>query len=411
MLLHQPSIKKVGNSVCKTLPRNIHILVQQPKNTPNPKKSNITNNLILIVCPGVVKFINLNIRPNNSLQKCTSKGFGMKAAIVEKPGELVIKDIPKPKPGEYDTLLKVRTASICNATDVRILEGKASGYLDHYPQILGHEVNGEVVSHGSKVRDVKIGERIVCCKMFGGFCEYVTIDTSRVPFAKVPHELSDEEVPLCEMFHGSLVTTLFPAQIMPWENVLIVGQGPMGLVTSQCAKALGAASATSVDIYENRLKKATELGVDYTYNRSKMTAKEIVEKIKEEIGLIDLSIMCIDVDKSPERDAGYLATSVLRHGGRLTGLSVEAKEHGPQIDLQTTFEKRIKIARQLHDIYHSIEDQSKAWQQGLNWVRDGVVNMKALISAHVSLEDVHRGLMLCKNKPDETIKVVVHIGV
>jgi L-iditol 2-dehydrogenase len=337
----------------------------------------------------------------------------MKAVIVEKPGELVIKDIPRPTPSEHEILLKVRTASICNATDVRILEGKASGYLDHYPQILGHEVNGEVVSCGSKAKNAKIGERIVCYKMFGAFCEYVTIDT-REPFAKVPEGISDEEAPLCEMFHGSLVCTVFPAYIKPWESVLVVGQGPMGLVTSQCVRALKAASVASIDIYENRLEKAKELGVGRTYNRSKMTAKEIVDKIKEEIGPIDLSIMCIDVDRSPERDAGYLATSVLKHGGRLTGLSVEVKEksaRAPQINLQTIFESNLKVARELYEIYDSPASASQAWQQGVNWVRDGIVNMKALISAHVSLEDVHRGLMLCKNKPDETIKVVVHVEV
>jgi len=334
----------------------------------------------------------------------------MKAVIVEKPGELVVKDIPKPEPSENDILLKVRTASICNATDVRILEGKASGYLDHYPQILGHEVNGEVISHGSKVTGVRIGERIACYKMFGGFCEYVTID-AREPFAKVPDEISDEEAPLCEMFHGSLICTIFPAYIKTWEKVLIIGQGPMGLVTSQCVKALKAASIAAVDLYENRLEKAKEFGVGHIYNRSKMTAEQIADRIKEEIGPIDLSIMCIDVDKSPKRDAGYLATSVLRHGGRLTGLSVEAKEEGPQIDIQTIFQKNLVVARELQNIYDSSASISQAWQQGVNWVREGIVNLKALISAHVSLEDVHRGLMLCKNKPDETIKVVVHIGV
>jgi threonine dehydrogenase-like Zn-dependent dehydrogenase len=334
----------------------------------------------------------------------------MKAVIVEKPSRLSITDIPKPKPSEHEILLKVRTASICNATDVRILEGKASGYLDHYPQILGHEVNGEVISSGSKVKNAKIGERIVCYKMFGGFCEYVTID-SREPFAKLPDEIGDEEAPLCEMFHGSLVCTVFPAHIRPWERVLIIGQGPMGLTTSQCVKALKVASVASVDLYKNRLEKAKEFRVDHTYDRSKMTAKEIVDKIKKEIGPIDLSIMCIDVDKSPERDAGYVATEALKHGGRLTGLSVEVKERGLQIDLQKIFEKNLKVARELYDIYDSPASISQAWQQGVNWVRDGVVNMKALISAHVSLEDVHRGLMLCKNKPDETIKVVVHVGV
>jgi len=346
----------------------------------------------------------------------------MKAAVVEEPGRLVIKDLPTPKPKENQVLLKIRAASICNSTDVRILEGKASGDLDHYPQILGHEVNGEVVALGPNVKGINIGDRIVTCIMYQGFAEYAvkTIpegDGSLGGFAIVPEEIPDEEVSLCEMFDGSLIGTVFPAQIQPWEKVLIVGLGPMGLTTAQCVKAVGADTVVGVDLFNFRLKKAMELGVDYVYNRSEMSTEEIVEEIKREVGSIDVAIMCIDVDKSKEGDAYDLATETLRRGGRLTGLSVEAKGRGPRVNAQEIFRKRIKIARQLNPEVYGISPRDrlsairKAWQLGVNWVRDGKINMKALISAHVPLEDIHRGLMLCKNKPDKIIKVVVDIGV
>src|SRR5512141_2114201 len=100
----------------------------------------------------------------------------MKAAVVERPGVLVIKEVPEPVPGEYDLLVKVRTASICNATDNHILNGTFQGGHDVYPQILGHEVHGEVVALGSRVKDVALGKRVVFYTPRGAFCEYTTLD-------------------------------------------------------------------------------------------------------------------------------------------------------------------------------------------------------------------------------------------
>ena len=66
----------------------------------------------------------------------------MLAAVVKRPGELVIEQVEKPKPGPGQFLIKVLASSICNATDNHILEGIFDGNHDRYPQVLGHEVCG-----------------------------------------------------------------------------------------------------------------------------------------------------------------------------------------------------------------------------------------------------------------------------
>lgn len=335
----------------------------------------------------------------------------MRAAIVKRPGELVLEDTPKPEPRDKEVLVKVRTASICNAVDRHILEGTATGYLNHYPQILGHEISGEVVDVGSQVDDVDIGERIVFFKL-GGFTEYVALDIAEYAFARIPRELSDDEAPLCEMLHGSLIGTLFPAHIKPWERVLIIGQGPLGLLTLQLVRVLGAETVSVVDCYKSRVKKSEELGADYGYSYSELATDEIVRMVKNDMGLSDLTIMCIDEDLSPTKDVGKLATDTLVYGGRLTGLTVEIQKPGPQIDLQAIFQKSLKVSRELASIYdhNSLDLQKRAWQQGVNWVKEGKINMAALATHHVPLEDVEKGIMLCRDEPDTCIKVIVHIG-
>ena len=81
----------------------------------------------------------------------------MYAAVVEQPGQLAVKQIPKPIPGKGEFLIQVLASSICNATDNHIVEGIFDGYHDHYPQTLGHEVCGRVVELGEGVTDVRLG--------------------------------------------------------------------------------------------------------------------------------------------------------------------------------------------------------------------------------------------------------------
>lgn len=107
----------------------------------------------------------------------------MLAAVVTRPGELVIEQVERPKPGPGQFLIKVLASSICNATDNHILEGIFDGNHDRYPQVLGHEVCGEVVELGCDITDVQIGERIAMYTPYGAFQEYVPVDRYGYGFA------------------------------------------------------------------------------------------------------------------------------------------------------------------------------------------------------------------------------------
>jgi threonine dehydrogenase-like Zn-dependent dehydrogenase len=337
----------------------------------------------------------------------------MKAAVVERPGILVLKDVPEPEVGETDILVKVRTASICNATDNHIVDGTFEGAHDRYPQILGHEVCGEVVSYGSRVEGVEVGERLVTYTPHGAFCEYTTLDASL--FARIPDELSDEESPLCEMFHGSLLGTVYPAGLKDGEKVVIVGQGPMGLVTTQSVKATADVTLGIVDLLDFRLEKAREVGADLVYNLARHTSAEIAQQIDRDMGPVDLVILCTSVDQSQAQDLFDFGVQILRRGGRLTGLNVEVKGLTHYVNVLSLFHKNILLRRSLFDVYPE-EPQARlaklceVLQMGVNWVRDREVNMRTLVTHVIPLEDVRHGLWLCRERPEETIKVVVDTG-
>jgi threonine dehydrogenase-like Zn-dependent dehydrogenase len=337
----------------------------------------------------------------------------MKAAVVERPGIVVVKDVPESEVGENDILVKVRTASICNATDNHIVDGTFEGGHDRYPQILGHEVHGEVADYGSKVEGVEVGERLVTYTPHGAFCEYTILNASL--FARSPDELSDEEAPLCEMVHGSLLGTVYPAGLKDGERVVVVGQGPMGLVTTQCVKAMADVTLGAVDLVDFRLEKASEVGADFVYNSSGHTHAKVAEQIGRDMGPVDLVILCTAVDQSKAQDLFDFGVQVLRRGGRLTGLNVEVKGLPHRVSVHSLFHKNILLRRSLFDVYPEdpqarLAKLCEVFQMGVNWVRDSKVNMKALITHVLPLDEIEKGLWLCRERPGETIKVIIDVA-
>ncbi len=336
----------------------------------------------------------------------------MKAAVVERPGRLVIKDVPAPVCGDNEIMIKVRSASICNATDHHIYEGTFTGYHDYYPQILAHEVCGDVVETGKQVKGLNIGERIVFYTGHGAFCEYTKVNADW-PWARVPASVSDEEAPLIEMFYGALIQSVFPAPMKDGENVLIIGQGPMGLTTLQSVKAMNRVVVGTIDLFDFRLQKSKELGADYTYNRSLLTSDEILAQITQEMGKIDLIHVCTSVDMSKDQDLFDFAVKACTDFGRITGLNVEVKGLQHSVRVFPLFRKNILMARSLDLAAYPLVQpemgiqQRRVFQMGADWMQEGKVNLKSLITHRIKMEDAEKALHLCHDEMDKTIKIVL----
>ncbi len=328
----------------------------------------------------------------------------MLAAVVERPHKLVIKDIPKPVPGPKQVLIKALATSICNATDNHIVEGIFDGYHDHYPQILGHEICGEVVECGAEVTSTKLGDRIVLYTPNGAFAEYVLVDADPGYFAIVPENISNEEAALCEMFDGAYKGTIAPAEVKPGEKIIVIGAGPIGLTAIACAVAHGG-DVYVVDFFQNRLDKALELGAKAVYNHSDLTADEIIEKVKSEVGEMDLAVMCMALDRSEELDAFYMPIELLRTNGRMTSVNVEVQldKHNHKMNPFHLNRKNIKYR---HNLERSGEMDD--FKYAIQMVSEGKVPLGKLITHKVTFDDLEHALDLCHNHLDECIKIIVY---
>ncbi|RRJ95132.1 sorbitol dehydrogenase [Opitutaceae bacterium TAV4] len=83
----------------------------------------------------------------------------MKALIVPTPGKLELRDIPAPRPGPYDALVRILGCGVCATTDRELIKGRQPYHKD-YPAVLGHEAIGEVIETGAKVRTFKRGDLV-----------------------------------------------------------------------------------------------------------------------------------------------------------------------------------------------------------------------------------------------------------
>ena len=217
----------------------------------------------------------------------------MKAVIVTKPGQLEIVDIPVPKPGAYQALVKNDRACVCNLTDSELLQGQFPGMEEACPFALGHEDTGIVQEVGSKVKNLKPGDRTVGGLVFdlgvegletgwGGFCEFTLANDHEAMVAdgvadeehgwvevyeiqtKVDPDISpDQAVMLCTW--REVFGAFRDFQLQPGDSVLIFGGGPVGLSFAKFGKLFGLGWVGLVDPHPEKQDKALEFGVDAVF--------------------------------------------------------------------------------------------------------------------------------------------------
>ena len=213
----------------------------------------------------------------------------MKAAVVEGPNQLVVRDIPQPQPGEYEALCEILYGATCSGTDTHIVAGQFP-YLSPLPTVLGHESIGRVVRTGPKVRNLKTGDLVTrvgtppvgpYSVTWGGFAEYgIALD----------HRAARDDGLPGQRWQGARVQQVLPpgmdpaaaTMIITWretlsyatrmglsegKSLLVAGSGGNGLAYIAHAANLGAARRVMIGsaAREQLARRAGATGyVDYT---------------------------------------------------------------------------------------------------------------------------------------------------
>src|SRR5271157_5540795 len=230
----------------------------------------------------------------------------MRAAVYRGVNDVRLEEVPVPTIGDGELLVRVHTCGICGTDLKKIATGSHSA-----PRIFGHETTGVVVATGRGVRDYQIGDRVMvfhhipcgACyyckhKVFaqcptykkvgatagyepsgGGFSEYVRVMdwiVSRGGVVRIPDGVSFEQASFIEPVNTCMkgIETL---RLVQGETVLVIGQGPIGIILSVLARRCGARVITS-DLYPQRLTIARTFGLDENIGAS---TSDTVLSIKE----------------------------------------------------------------------------------------------------------------------------------
>lgn len=202
----------------------------------------------------------------------------MKAVSIHGPDDVRIDNLPTPTPGPTDVLLKLDACGICGSD----LSFARHGYLREcgQPWPLGHEAAGTIVATGSQVdQNLTVGLRTVINPMGthdniignggseGAFADYLLIRNARLGqhLLPIPDGMSCERAalvePLAVALHG-----VHQAKLNASDKVVVFGAGPIGLGAVFWLKQLGFEHTVAVDISDQRLELARQLGAAVTIN-------------------------------------------------------------------------------------------------------------------------------------------------
>ncbi len=203
----------------------------------------------------------------------------MKAAIFRGPGHIEVMEVPTPEPAPGEVLVRVHYCGICGSDVEAYQTGMYESGL-----VIGHEFAGEIVALGQGVYSWRVGDRVtaanvvpcgqcaycrkgrasLCQRMLspgitfdGGMAEYVRLP---VPFLhRLPKGVTTRQgalvEPLSIALHGVRCSALRSG-----DRVLVLGAGPIGLLTLQCALVAGARQVVVVEVNPTRGALACELG-------------------------------------------------------------------------------------------------------------------------------------------------------
>ena len=184
----------------------------------------------------------------------------MKAAILTEQG-VQVRDVPAPKPGPTQVLVRVRASGL-NRADLIMAGGRMHGGAGGAGTVLGLEWSGEIVEVGADVKGMKAGDRVMCAGN-GGYAEYAVTDYGRVlpiPANNMTFAQAATLPVALTTMHNAVVTA---GRLQAGESVLVQGASSgVGLMALQIAKYKGAGLVIGTSTNAGRRARLKEFGAD-----------------------------------------------------------------------------------------------------------------------------------------------------
>jgi L-iditol 2-dehydrogenase len=346
----------------------------------------------------------------------------MWAGVYRGQGRVIAEEVPVPEISAGEVLLRVRASGICG-TDIKKIK---HGFLPP-PQIFGHEIAGTVEAVGDGVQKWRPGDRaltfhhIPCGDCFyceqklysqcptykkvgvtsgfrpsgGGFAEYVRVMDwiAERGMVRIPPDVSFEEASFVEPANTCL-KAIYKARVEPHDSVLVIGQGPIGMLLMLLARLHAGARVMTTDPMPTRRKKSVELGAEESFDPLNGDLASAIGARTSGRGA-DVVLVA-----APQRELLEQALTLARPGGRVLLfayndplLRVEFPAATVGID-----EKEILGS---YSASYDLQDESA------RLIFERVLPVRELISHRFPLSQIEQALSLAAHPSEDSLKVIL----
>ncbi len=347
----------------------------------------------------------------------------MHAIVMRGPGAFAMEEVPTPRPGYKEALVRVRAVAICGS-DPKIFAGdyRNINWPPGYPFIAGHEFAGEVVELGEGVTELRVGDRVAgeahcgcgscgnckrgwynLCLQYGrieaghrhyGFtCQgaYAEFNAYNVrALTRMPGAVSYEEGALADTAGTALHATRLTG-ITPGGYTLVIGPGPIGIFAMQLAKAMG--SKTIMVGRRERLGMARNMGVDHAVDYEE--CGDVVARVREITGGlgVDEAFECAGSDAAMAQ-----CIKSVRKNGNVAFVSLPAVDERP-LPTKTLVMNQIRL--------HGSRANPNCNREVLELMADSRLNAGGMVTHRFPLERFAEALDTFVKRRDGAMKVVV----
>lgn len=340
----------------------------------------------------------------------------MRAAVLMETGRIDVREVECPSLGPDDVLIKMAYAGVCGS-DVHAFRGKHP--FRKPPVVLGHEFAGTVAECGSRVARCRPGDPVTVmplvacrtCRMCrmgrenlclhrsvpgvgawpGSFAEY-GIAKGSVIFTldpATPLQVGVLAEPLAVGIHG----VFRQGRVGPGDRVLVLGAGPIGILTAMAARAAGAADLVVTDLLDFNLSVARELCGAVTVNSGTTAWEDAVTQATPEH--FDVTFLCSGAPITVRQ-----AVAHTRRGGRIivTGMFLDPVE----LDLTAVNLNELELVGSV--VYDHWD-----FRQAVEWIDTGRFQFLKLVTHILPLDMVQDALTLVTDRTEDAVKVLLEI--
>jgi len=342
----------------------------------------------------------------------------MRQAILNKPGDIEIREIPMP--GELkdnEILLKIHKIGVCGS-DIHVFHGKHP-FVTRYPVIQGHEYSGEIINVGKGVHSVKPGMKATarpqvvcgqcapCLRGQYNVCQHLTVQgflaggsaqeffvVTEDRIVTVPDNVSYEQAALIEPAAVGAHSTR-RAGDLHGKNVVVAGSGTIGNLIAQFALARGAKKVLLTTAKSDfRLQIARECGITETANLSKEPFAEAVKRVFGEEGFQ------VGFEAAGAQGAVTDLIAGVENGG--TVIIVGVFEENPIVNMGFLGEHELNV---LGSMMYRHED----YEEAVRFISETRIKTAPLITSRFPFEQYLNAYKFIEQQGDKSLKVMIEL--